>query len=729
MRGSRGRLWLGVLAVAVAVALSAPAAEASLHPFMGVVAKGKPTGAPAPNDVTPMDDACGLAIDSSGHLYVSDYHPETVQIYADGSYLTQFSTLFKGESSACALAVDSAGNLFANNLHQSVVRYVPSTYPFAPPSFPDYSASTTIDAGRSTGLALDPSTDTLYVTHRDRVSAYEAPASEGDVPTTIGSGALSNAYGAAVSGFADTLGYLYVADAADDTVEVFDPATDTDNPIAMIDGGDVPLGEFRDLTDTALAIDDSNGHLFVLDNLRPGFEEPTAAAYEFDADGEYLGQLQQQIVHGGPSGLAVDNSVDPGTGQPRGAVYVTSGNRVRMVPGIQSTEEGSVVLAFCPAIPAGPCASFPYLSSHALEAATGGSGEGSVRSAQSGIDCGAICAWEFDQGTAVTLIATPRPHSTFSGWSVSGQPGACPGTGTCKVTISADTEVTASFQAIPQGALSVSRIGTGQGTVTSSAAGIECGVICIAGFDQGSVVTLTAEAAVGSEFTGWSGAGCEGVGSCKVPMGSEQSVSAEFRAIPRLVPVDKDTGRRTLAISVSGEGAGTITSDPGGIECGTPCSSAYAPGTKVTLTAKPDNESAFSGWSGCDSSKGTTCTVTLGSSKTVGASFTEAVPLEIAGVSLNGAKATLSVVVPSKGALQAKAKQLKPVSVKARKAETLSLPLTLNKSAKKALTKKGKLKVKVMLSFKPAGDGAPRTLEKTVTFRAKKAVMKSGGKK
>jgi hypothetical protein len=194
-----------------------------------------------------------------------------------------------------------------------------------------------------------------------------------------------------------------------------------------------------------------------------------------------------------------------------------------------------------------------------------------------------------------------------------------------------------------------------------------------------------------------------------------------------VTPVDRDSGKRTLAISVTGEGAGTITSDPAGIECGTPCSGAYAPGTKVTLTAKPDEESAFTGWSGCDSSKGTTCTVTLSSSKTVGASFAEATPLEIGGVSLNGAKATLSVVVPSKGTLSAKAKQIKPVSAKARKAETLSLPLSLNKAAKKALAKKGKLKVKVTLSFKPSGAGAPRELEKTITFRKKAA--KKGGKK
>jgi hypothetical protein len=286
-------------------------------------------------------------------------------------------------------------------------------------------------------------------------------------------------------------------------------------------------------------------------------------------------------------------------------------------------------------------------------------------------------------------------------------------------TITADTEVSANFTAIPQRELSVTKTGNGVGTVTSSPAGIECGTVCKAGFDQDSVVTLTAEAAPGSEFLGWSGI-CSGTGSCKVPMSAEQSVSAQFRSIPRVVPVDRDSGRRVLAISVSGDGAGTITSDPAGIECGTSCSGAYSPATtKITLTATPDRESRFAGWSGCDSSSPRTCTVTLSSSKTVSASFAESPPLELVGVSLNGAKATLSVAVPGRGTLQAKAKQLKPASARARKAGTVPLPLSLTKAAKRALARKGTLKVKVLLTFKPAGAAPAVTLEKTLTFRAK----------
>ena len=46
---------------------------------------------------------------------------------------------------------------------------------------------------------------------------------------------------------------------------------------------------------------------------------------------------------------------------------------------------------------------------------------------------------------------------------------------------------------------------TGSGTVTSSPAGIDCGVDCAQDYDQPTVVTLTATPASGQQFTGWSG--------------------------------------------------------------------------------------------------------------------------------------------------------------------------------------------------------------------------------
>jgi len=715
MRALRIKLGLGTLACIAALAsFSAGSTSAALHPSLGILAKGIPQGA----GTQLFDDACGLATDPAANLYLSDYHHGYVARFASELAPTpsgpQLALSYSGpiasaqtENSPCALATDAAGDLYANNFDQGVVRY----------PAPGFGAPATIDPERATGVAVDQATGTLYVTHRTHVSAYAPPVAPAAPPTqALGLGTLTDAYGLAVSGFAATAGYLYVADAGDDTVAVFDPATDPLNPVQVIDGNEVPPGEFRDLTNSALAIDDSSGHLFVLDNLQPGFEHPAAAVYEFDASGTYLGQLPGAFIHGGPSGLAVDNS----SLETRGLIYLTSGNEVILRElGPPVIEEGSVLYAFCPSAPLSPGLdeACPAPSpAQVLEVTRAGSGEGTVKSSSPGIDCGVLCATELDQGTQVTLAAAPRPHSAFSGWSVSGQPAACPGSGTCKVTLNAATEVTASFTAIPQRTLAVSKSGAGAGAVTSSPVGLGCGQTCSASFDQGTQVSLNPEPAPGSEFAGWSGA-CSGMGACKVKLASDQSVGASFRPIVRVGPIDPGAGSRILAISVTGEGAGTITSSPGNVDCGSPCSGAYAPGTTVTLSAKPDEESRFAGFTGCDASTASTCTVTLSSSRTVGAAFAESAPLELAGLSLDGAKALLEVAVPSKGTLSASGKKLKPSSLKAKKAGTLTLPVSLTKAGKRALAKQGRVAIKVTLTFKPADATPARILSKTITFK------------
>ena len=75
--------------------------------------------------------------------------------------------------------------------------------------------------------------------------------------------------------------------------------------------------------------------------------------------------------------------------------------------------------------------------------------------------------------------------------------------------------------------LSVSKIGTGSGTVTSNPTGINCGGDCSQSYTDGTSVSLTATPASGSTFGGWSGA-CAGLGACNLNMTANQSVSATF---------------------------------------------------------------------------------------------------------------------------------------------------------------------------------------------------------
>src|SRR6185295_6814868 len=78
----------------------------------------------------------------------------------------------------------------------------------------------------------------------------------------------------------------------------------------------------------------------------------------------------------------------------------------------------------------------------ALTVAKAGTGGGTVTSSPAGINCGGDCSESYASGTSVALTAAPGAGSTFAGWS-----GACSGTGSCAVTMSAARSVTATFNA------------------------------------------------------------------------------------------------------------------------------------------------------------------------------------------------------------------------------------------------------------------------------------------
>jgi hypothetical protein len=85
-------------------------------------------------------------------------------------------------------------------------------------------------------------------------------------------------------------------------------------------------------------------------------------------------------------------------------------------------------------------------------------------------------------------------------------------------------------------ALTVGLAGPGNGTVTSSPPGIMCGEDCSEGYERGSEVTLTAGAAPGSVFAGWTGA-CSGSGPCDVTMDSPRGVTATFLTLATITIV------------------------------------------------------------------------------------------------------------------------------------------------------------------------------------------------
>jgi uncharacterized repeat protein (TIGR02543 family) len=252
-------------------------------------------------------------------------------------------------------------------------------------------------------------------------------------------------------------------------------------------------------------------------------------------------------------------------------------------------------------------------TSYALTVTKAGTGTGTVTSSTGGISCGTACSASIASGTAVTLTAAAGTNSTFGGWS-----GACTGTSTCVVTMTAAQSVTATFTATtPSYALTVTKAGTGSGTVTSSTGGINCGSTCSASILSGTVVTLSASAASGSSFTSWSGACTGTAATCTVTMSAAQSVTATFTAT---------TPTYALTVTKAGTGSGTVTSSTGSINCGSTCSAYFTSGMVVTLSASAASGSSFTGWSGACTGTTATCTVTMSAAQSVTANFAVPTP-------------------------------------------------------------------------------------------------------
>jgi hypothetical protein len=213
-----------------------------------------------------------------------------------------------------------------------------------------------------------------------------------------------------------------------------------------------------------------------------------------------------------------------------------------------------------------------------------------------------------EYGTQVTLSATADTGSTFLGWSGEG----CSGTGTCTVTISGARNVTAAFMN-NSNLLTVTKAGTGIGIVSASTGTLlwigSTGTATYA--DYGMQVTLTATADPGSMFTGWSGEGCSGTGTCTVNMTVERNITATFMY-----------NSYSLTVTKAGTGNGTVSASAGTLlwigGTGTATYTDY--GTQVTLAAVADPSSTFIGWSGGCSGIGS-CTVVMTEARNVTATF------------------------------------------------------------------------------------------------------------
>ena len=79
-----------------------------------------------------------------------------------------------------------------------------------------------------------------------------------------------------------------------------------------------------------------------------------------------------------------------------------------------------------------------------------------------------------------------------------------------------------------------------------------------------------------------------------------------------------------VQLTVTKAGTGSVTSTPGGIDCGSSCAASFAAGTAVALTATPAAGWVFMGWSGAGCAGAGSCSLTLTTATTVRATFAPA---------------------------------------------------------------------------------------------------------
>jgi len=201
----------------------------------------------------------------------------------------------------------------------------------------------------------------------------------------------------------------------------------------------------------------------------------------------------------------------------------------------------------------------------------------------------AVGSHSYDDGTVVTITATPAAGYRFVSWTGSV---ANPNVEQTTVYMDGDKTVIAVFEAIPQYTLTMQVNQPGWGT-TDPPVGDHS-------YYEGDVVTVTATAATGYRFVNWTGpVASSGDAQTTVTMDSDKTVTAVFEAVPQY----------TITIDPPADPA-MGTTDPG------PGTYVLYEGETITIQAIPNPGYRFVNWNNDPGMASPTITVTANSDET-----------------------------------------------------------------------------------------------------------------
>lgn len=311
------------------------------------------------------------------------------------------------------------------------------------------------------------------------------------------------------------------------------------------------------------------------------------------------------IISSSPSGVSCDTN----SGCTTQSVAFPSGSRVTLTPSAPAFSNFTGWTGACSSFGRGVCelvlstdftigANFAIgITENRLDVSVVGSG--TVTSLDNAdapdgfINCSTVCGHDFTAST-VKLHAAPQAGHTFSGWSG----GGCTGTSDCTVTMNSAKLVYATFTAVAVSpTLTIVKSGTGSGTVTYSAAGIDCGSTCSATLSQGTTAVLTAVPGPTDSFIRWTGVTCsETVGNgasqvqsntqttCTFTLTATMQVTAQFDTTMCITTISGTRRNTGSSVSVSAASCSSCTCDNHAGDTGYDCSVTAPSNTSITLT-------------------------------------------------------------------------------------------------------------------------------------------------
>lgn len=229
-----------------------------------------------------------------------------------------------------------------------------------------------------------------------------------------------------------------------------------------------------------------------------------------------------------------------------------------------------------------------------------------------------VCEAEAGEVAGTELVGIAVEHrelgsSEFGGWTIvegAEVGGSCSGfsLGCGVISLGTSIKIRALFETggVVKFHLLAKKAGTGDGTVVSHPAGIDCASGCASeggDYPADEVVRLHATPDGESSFSGWRGCDAEPEGDCEVTMTAAREVEVEFDEAPKA---------KLGVIKRAHTEGGTVTSSPPGIDCGPTCRSEVAEfveGEAITLTATAEEGYIFAGWVGCGRTRGAVCEI------------------------------------------------------------------------------------------------------------------------